>query len=108
MTERTAKRIDPNPPPPFKDTVNLVLRLPADMHQRLVASAQTRRPSNSLNREILQRIEEGFAREDTQRRMSSALVGDPELFSLWSSMLEEGTISKEFMNRMLEVTRGDK
>ena len=40
--------------------VDLRLRLPADLHARLVESARGNSPVNSLNHEIIQRLEASF------------------------------------------------
>jgi Arc-like DNA binding domain len=74
-----------------------VLRLPADMHERLVTAALARRPKQSLSREILQRLEENFSHEDDVNLLRSTVESDPEFTRLWSTLMQEGGASKKFM-----------
>ena len=45
-----------------KTVVSINLRLPADLHRKLVEEAASRSPVSSLNSEILSRLFESFAR----------------------------------------------
>jgi hypothetical protein len=56
--------------------VNLVLRLPPDLHKQLVQLAAGQSPRNSLNREIVERLYwsvKAMAEEDELRERVAAL-----------------------------------
>jgi hypothetical protein len=62
--------------PKKQATVNLVLRLPSDLHKQLVQLTAGQSPRNSLNREIVERLYwsvKAMAEEDELRVRVAAL-----------------------------------
>jgi HicB family len=85
------------------DTVKLVLRLPPELHRRLVHEAAKR--ERSLNTEILRRILESF-HNDLMRRSASRLVREGSVDKMLTDLIKKSLV--ELAQHLVIFTEAEK